>query len=251
MTVTDNRFAVPLESLDAEAAATAAGSLLVASTTFASFEDHPESHYYSADGMTPAETWDALTAEVGRVAAIAAVEAFNGGELEVNDLHQIHRAIFEPVFGASTLGQRRNDEQVEFGIVQGPRDSPEEKVVRGIGARALPYRLKSLCKELSEAVDESDRIIERREETRLIDSIRPAARAYCQFLAWHPYFDGNGRTAFPILTFALIRMGLVAVAVPESQDFHWCLGRGMRRSQREFDSFAGHLEAIIKGSLAT
>jgi prophage maintenance system killer protein len=151
-------------------------------------------------------------------------------------------------FGASTLGQRRHEQQVSFGIVLGTRANPKQRVVNGLGARSLPHRLNTMCSQLSNAFEESDQAVRRNEYSTVLDAVLPAAKAYCQFLAWHPYFDGNGRTAFPILTFALIRMGLIAVAVPESQEFHWCLGQGMRRNKRDFGPFARHVEDIIKRS---
>ncbi len=92
---------------------------------------------------------------------------------------------------------------------------------------------------------------ERGESHRVVDAIWPAARAYARFLGAHPYWDGNGRTAFPILNFALIRLGLLAIAVPESDEFHWCLGHGMRRDGKaSAEPLAWHLEDIIRRSRA-
>ena len=85
-------------------------------------------------------------------------------------------------------------------------------------------------------------------QRKVFDATLPAAAAYGKFLADHPYIDGNGRTAFPLLSFALIRLGLVAVAVPETQDFHWCLGRAMRRSKRDPVPLARYVKDLIVSS---
>lgn len=202
--------------------------------------------------MTPEETWETITAEVGRVTAIAAIDARDGGELSAADFHAIHMAIFGPVFGKETLAQRQFEEAVSYGIVLG--SFPEDLRHRrqgGISGRSLGRRLREISADLRSAIAESDQADARGEEHRIIDATRPAARAYARFLGAHPYWDGNGRTAFPILNFALIRLGLLAVAVPESDKFHWCLGQGMRRDHRaSFEPLAMHLEEIIRSSQA-
>lgn len=245
-----NRFARDLDALSKEERGIAKGALATAGTTFADFADAEESHYYRAADLSPKETWRAITAEVARVTAIAAVEARDGGSLSAGDFHAIHRAIFEPVFGDRTLAPRRYEEGVSYGIVLG--DFPDDlrhKRQNGISGRSLPRRLREISADLRRAFDESDAIDRRGESHRLIDAIRPAARAYARFLGAHPYWDGNGRTAFPILNFALIRLGLLAVAVPETDEFHWCLGQGMRRDGKASEEpLARYLERIIRNS---
>lgn len=114
-----NRFARQFDELSSEEQGIAQGALIAARSTFADFADAEESHYYCADGLTPEETWHAITAEVARVTAIAAVEARDGGVLSAADFHAIHRAIFAPVFGSRTLEQRKYEEDVTYGIVLG------------------------------------------------------------------------------------------------------------------------------------
>jgi hypothetical protein len=116
----------------------------------------------------------------------------------------------------------------------------------------LPRRLREVSSDLRAAFEESDAIDERGESHRVIDAILPSVRAYARFLGAHPYWDGNGRTAFPILNFALIRLGLLAVSVPESDEFHWCLGQGMRRDRKaSAEPLARHLDNIIRRSQAS
>jgi hypothetical protein len=117
----------------------AEGALAAARATFASFADSEESHYYRAPGLTPEETWAGITAEVGRVTAIAAIEARDGGMLTAPDFHAIHAAIFEPLFGAETLAQRRYEQEVSYGIVLGSfPDDLRPRRQRGISGRSLP-----------------------------------------------------------------------------------------------------------------
>ena len=245
-----NRFARQVDALSEEEKGIAEGALATARATFADFADAAESHYYRAVDLSPEETWTAITAEVARVTAIAAVEARDGGSLSAGDFHAIHRAIFEPVFGDRTLAQREYEEAVSYGIVLG--DFPDDLLhmrQNGISGRSLPRRLREISADLRRAFDESDEIDRRGESHLLIDAVRPAARAYARFLGAHPYWDGNGRTAFPILNFALIRLGLLAIAVPETDEFHWSLGQGMRRGGKaSCEPLALHLEKIIRSS---
>lgn len=245
-----NRFARGVNDLSEEEGQIVKGVLATARATFANFSDSEESHYYQAPGLTPAETWQAVTAEVGRVTAIATVEASNGGELSASDFHAIHAGIFGPVFGAKMLGRRRFEQAVSYGIVLGSYpDDLDHARQRGISGRSLDRRLREISADLRKAFRQSDEIDARGESHRLIDAARPAARAYARFLGAHPYWDGNGRTAFPVLNFALVRLGLIAVAVPESDRFHWCLGQGMRRDHKsDFEPLSSHLEEIIRAS---
>jgi len=108
--------------------------------------------------------------------------------------------------------------------------------------------LREISADLRKAFEMSDAIDARGESHRLRDALLPATKAYAKFLRIHPYWDGNGRTAFPILNFALIRLGLLAVAVPESEEFHWCLGKAMLPTKVDYMPLAGHLEGIIRAS---
>ncbi len=248
-----NRFARQVDDLSEEERGIAQGALVAARATFADFSDAEESHYYRAADLSPEETWRSIAAEAARVTAIAAVEARDGGTLSTADFHAIHTAIFEPIFGPETLEQRKFEQGVSYGIVRG--HFPDElRHVRqpGISGRSLPRRLREISADLRDAFDESDAIDSRGESHLVIGAIRPAARAYARFLGAHPYWDGNGRTAFPILNFALIRLGLLAIAVPESDRFHWCLGQGMRHDGRATaEPLARHLEHIIRSSQAS
>ena len=246
---TTNRFARPLDKLTTEERGIAEGAFVAAEATFADFADAEESHYYCAEDLNPEETWHAITVEVARVTAIAAVDARDGGLLRAADFHAIHTAIFEPVFRDRALAQRRHEQGVTYGIVLGDRpDRPLRRRQQGISARSLPRRMREMSGQLQSSIEVGDAAAERGQPRLVYEATLPAARIYARFLSAHPYWDGNGRTAFPILNFALIRLGLLAVAVPETEEFHWCLGQGMRRGKPDFTPLASHLEEIIHRS---
>jgi fido (protein-threonine AMPylation protein) len=244
-----NRFATPIDDLPAAARTLAESALAAAEGTFAGFRDAQDSHYFCADRRTPEQTWQALTRQVARVTAIAALEAADGGSLSSSDFVAIHRGIFEPVFGDRTLDARRHEQQVTFGIALGKREKPEFRSQHGLSGRSLPKRLADIASALDRAVERRDAAVKARVPRSVIDATRPAADAYGRFLSAHPFFDGNGRTAFPILNFALIRLGLLAVAVPETEEFHWCLGQRMRRNGRaSVEPLAKYLRDLIVSS---
>lgn len=243
-----DRYQAALSSLSPEQRGLADATLATAAATFASFEDAPESRYYEARELTPEQTWQAITAEVARVTAIVAAEAEAQEWLTAADFDGIHQGIFGPVFGDSVLSMRRFDEQVTYGTVIGPKDKPRNVSQDGKSAKGLAKSLATIAKDLNIAFRERDAAVARREQRTIFDATLPAATAYGRFLADHPYFDGNGRTAFPLLNFALIRLGLVAVAVPETQQFHWCLGRAMHRRDRDARPLAEYLGELIRSS---
>ncbi len=103
----------PAEDEFAEVAATAARA------TFAVFHDDPTSALYCAAGMTPEETWRAVTEQVAVVAADAAVEAIRGYNAASKDISRWHRLIFEAWFPEQAGWVRRGDEQGQYGVVWG------------------------------------------------------------------------------------------------------------------------------------
>ena len=143
---------------------------------------------------------------------------------------------------------RKHREQVEFGIVLGERHRPQGKLTIGMSAKTLPKRLRELVKGLDTAFGERDRAVRNGRTRQIMTATIPAARAYGRLLAAHPWMDGNGRTAFPVLSFALVRLGAPAVAVLESEDFQWCLGQAMQRKRRNVEPLAEYLAEIIRSS---
>jgi hypothetical protein len=102
----------PAEDEFAEVAATAARA------TFAVFHDDPTSALYCAAGMTPEETWRAVTEQVAVIAADAAVEAIRGYNAAPQDVSRWHRLIFETWFPEQAGRVRRGDEQGQYGVLK-------------------------------------------------------------------------------------------------------------------------------------
>jgi fido (protein-threonine AMPylation protein) len=225
-------------------------ALSAADETFARFQDDPSSHYYQAEGRTPEETWTALTHEVGRVTGIALTEASSGERLTEADFDALHRGIFGPVFGsAKTLPVRQFRQEVEFNIVVGERGTPENMRRGGNSAKTLPKTFRKIVKGLDAAFMERDEALREKRPRSVMDATRPAARAYGRLCAAHPWFDGNGRTAYPLLSFALVRLGIPAVAVLDTEDFQWCLGRAMlNTTNRDVEPLAEFLAKTIHSS---
>ncbi len=74
----------------------------------------------------------------------------------------------------------------------------------------MTVRLNEACEEFNAAAAAADE----RSEDHLEDlSILPAVKLYSKFLSTHAFVDGNGRVCFLILQYALIRMGLLCVAL--------------------------------------
>jgi hypothetical protein len=192
-----SRFARQIDELSEQERGIAEGALLAATATFADFADAKDSFYYCADGLTPEETWHAVTVEVARVTAIAAIEADGGGLLSAVDFNAIHNAIFEPVFGEATLKQRVYREDVTYGIVSGSfPDDLQPRRQHGMNANSLPRRLREISADLRAAIVESDAGDERGESHRVLEATLPAARAYARFLSAHPYWDGMAGRRF-------------------------------------------------------
>jgi len=241
-----NRFAQPIPRISRQEHELGNAAALAAQLTFDTVADDPDSHYYCAPGLTPQHTAQAITRQVGLVNGRAAIYAARDVPLTPTDYEALHRAIFEPAFGTETLHQRQPDEDVQYGVTLGRREKPVDRSQVGAGGARVRPKLARMTREFDRAVEARKRELTAGAQRHVIDATRPAARLYGKFLATHPFWDGNGRTAYPVLTQALIRMGLLAVAITESRDFHWALGRGMQRSGRaSYEPLARYIEQII------
>jgi fido (protein-threonine AMPylation protein) len=223
--VADNRFARRLEELDPEERQLAGAAIEAARASFAGFEERPESEYHQAAGLTAEETWARVAEELGRVAALTTLEGYRDQTLEVIDIESIHRGIFEPVFGPKTLGFRIRKDEVTFPIVKGTPEAPLEDIRRGSGGkqvkRNLGRALTRFNRDVADLASGSD--------PALGDAARVAVTLYAKLIGIHPFFDGNGRTAWAVASYALQRCGLVEIAVPPSAATRWALGQALRQ----------------------
>ncbi len=234
----------PAEDEFAQVAATAARA------TFAVFHDDPDSDLYCAAGMTPQETWRAVTEQVAVIAADAAVEAIRGYDAAAQDISRWHRLIFEPWFPEQAGRVRRGEEQGQYGVVWGSREAPELLTVVSCKGRNVQARLRHAFGGLRHAILERDRAHREGRRRRLRETTLPAATFYAKLLRTHPFFDGNGRTAYVALQYALIRLGATGVALPDHDEQQWALGQGLRPGGRHhgYDALADLFEQTIRAS---
>lgn len=201
--------------------------------TFAGIPDDPESHYHEAPGLTAEATTAAILDRVEHVASAAALDALEGKALQPVDVSEIHRVIFEPIFGKGTLRQRsRRHDGSSYGITKGTREKPHDTTQNGTAGPRVSEKMREAF-ERFELEREAVLTTAETQEIVLADAVRPAAKLYARLIGIHPFVDGNGRTGFCVLTHALIRCGVLAVALPEDDEraFHWCLGQAMRKDR--------------------
>lgn len=224
--MSDNRFARRLEELDAQERPLAEATMKAARTSFAGFEEKPGADYHRAPELTAEKTWSRVAEELARVSALATLEGYRDRTLEIADIELIHRGIFEPVFGEKTLRFRSlKKDRVEFPIVIGAKEAPHFGIRRGTGGKQVKQSLGKALKVFErdlEALKEADR-------PPLRDAARTAVKLYAKVVGIHPFFDGNGRTAWAVLSYALQRCSLVEIAVPPSDETRWALGRALRQ----------------------
>jgi fido (protein-threonine AMPylation protein) len=215
-----------LEDLDSEERQLAVPAIEAAKSSFSGFKEKPDAAYHLAPGLSAEETWTRVAEELGRVSALATLEGYRDVPLKVDDIELIHRGIFEPVFGPEeTLGFRcRRSEEVTFPIVLGTRESPQTLIRRGSGGKKVAGNLRRAL-----AAFECDvAALEARERPPIQDAARAAVRLYAKVIGIHPFFDGNGRTAWAIVSNALQRCGLVEIAIAPSDASRWALGCALR-----------------------
>lgn len=223
-----NRFARQLADLDPEERGLVLPVSELALQTFAGFEERTDSTYHKAYGLTPEDTWARVAQEIGRVTALTTLEGHRDQSLGVADIELIHRGVFEPVFGEGTLGFRsRRAEEVTYPIVVGVLDDPRLKSRRGTGGkqvtRNLGRALRAFEREIAalRSKPASDR-------PTVSEAATPAVKLYAKVIGIHPFFDGNGRTAWAVFAYALQRCGLVEIAMPPTATTRWALGRALR-----------------------
>lgn len=246
--MTDNRFARRLDELDDAERRLVIPAVEAAQTTFAGFKDHPGSTYHEAPGLSAEETWAKIARELARVSALATLEGHRDRVLEVEDIGLIHRGIFEPAFGGRTLSPRsRKAEEVTFPIVVGSLEEPEVRSMRGTGGKQIETQLKKALKTFNREVEKlSSRPSD--DKPTLYEAAVIAVKLYVKVICIHPFFDGNGRTAWAVFSYALQRCGLVEIAVPPSDDSRWALGRALKTRGQSYEPLTNLVVGAIRES---
>jgi fido (protein-threonine AMPylation protein) len=246
---TTNRFARPLAELDPEERGIAEEAVRAAHETFQQFADRPGSEYYTARELKPEATWQRVTEELARVSVIAAVEGARDHDLTVDDIEQIHEGIFAPVFGTSQ-GFRTTGEGVLFPVVLGTREAPVVVQRRGVRHKQIRKRIEKALARFQDDVAELQAAADAG-GVPLRAAIVPPLRLYARLISIHPFVDGNGRTAWAAFCYALLRCGLLLVAIPPTPETRWALGMAIRADRRqEIEPLVDIVEQTIRRSSA-
>lgn len=244
--MSDNRFARRLEELDPQERQLAEAAVQAARTSFTGFAEKPGPDYHQAPGLTAEDTWIRVAEELGRVSALATLEGYRDQTLAVSDIELIHRGIFEPVFGKETLGFRSlRKHGVQFPIVIGTSEDPHLGVRRGTGGKQVKQNLgKALA-----AFERDLLALQAADHLALSDGARATVRLYAKIIGIHPFYDGNGRTAWAVFSYALQRCGLVEIAVPPSDATRWALGRALRQDgSQSYEPLTDIVVDVIRSS---
>ena len=243
----ENRFARQLADLSQKERELVIPAIDAVQASFAGFEERPESDYRCAAGLTPQETWARIAEELGRVAALVTLEGNEDRPLDLADVELIHRGIFEPVFGDQTLGFRsRATDRVEFPIMMGKLDAPMRRTRHGSGGKQVRPNLGKAFALFEREVA----ALGAQKSPTLSEAVRTAVKLYAKVIGIHPFFDGNGRTAWAVFSYALQRCGLVEVAVPPSDETRWALGRALRQDgSQSYEPLTDVVVNAIKNSL--
>lgn len=247
--MTNNRFAKQLADLDPEERRLVLPAVELAQQTFAGFEERPDSEYHQAPDLTAEETWARAAQELGRVAALTTLEGYRDQPLEAADIELIHRAIFEPVFGERTLGFRsRRSEEVTYPIILGDPEHPQLSSRRGTGGKQVERNLGRALKTFEEEIA-AFTLQPGRDRPTVNEAATSAVKLYAKVIGIHPFFDGNGRTAWAVFSYALQRCGLVEIAVPPTATTRWALGRALRQDgSQEYEPLIELVVEAIKHS---
>lgn len=213
-----------------EVLAVAEAAAIAARETFGPFNDEEESRFFAAEGHSPEETWERIAENVADAGARVVVMALGDEKLSRKLIGDVHAHLFEDLFPEVGGRFRAKNENVSYTIRIGTRERPSEGRRVGTSGRRLVKRVHSICKEFNDAADAAFA----KSEPRFVeDLIRPAVKAYCKLLSAHPFADGNGRTCYLVLQFALVRVGLLTVALNDFEEHQWALGAALREDSRQ------------------
>ena len=219
-----------------------ASAQIAATRTFGPFNDVPDSPFYTAEDLSPAQTWEQIAERVVLATAVAAIHGTAQRDISVEVICRLHEIIFRTTFPEHAGHLRRRGEEARYGIVLGTAEQSVIKSERATAGARLHQRLQQLCDEFNSATAEQDQL----DAIRLDDLVFTAVRLYAKTLSAHPFLDGNGRTAFTILQYALARSDLPCVALEDFDTHQRALGTALRSDGRQ--SYAP-LQALIAAKL--
>lgn len=174
-----------------------------------SYRDREDSRFYQARGLSPEQTWQALSRELARV-LIEARTAFWRQPLLI-DIERIrwwHGGIFARSFPHD--GGRFRKDRAFFGVMA--RDG-RVRQIEGSPPEAVRHDLAEVCQAFNAVADQLGT-----PTVGALDRTRVVGALYAGILRVHPFADGNHRTAFVALSTALWSLGMPAVEFVEDQD---------------------------------
>jgi fido (protein-threonine AMPylation protein) len=215
-----------------------------AAQTFGPFNDAPDSPFYSAKDLSSTDTWEEIAERVVLAAGIAAAHGVARQPITVDAIRRLHELIFQTTFPDHAGRLRQRDEEAQYGIVLASSEQPIVKGERATAGARVQRRLEQVCREFNKTVAEQDQS----DPITLDDLVLTAVRLYAKVLSIHPFLDGNGRTAFTILQYALTRSELACVALDDFDAHQRALGTALRTDGRQ--SYAP-LRALIVDKLGS
>lgn len=173
------------------------------------YRDREASRFYQARGLSPEQTWQALSRELARVLADARTAFWRRPLLiDVERVRWWHGAIFARQFPHD--GGRLRKERAFFGVID--RDG-RMRQIEGSPPEAVHHDLAEVCRAFGAAVEQLST-----SNVGALDHARAVGVLYAGILRVHPFADGNHRTAFVALSVALWSLGMPAVEFAEDED---------------------------------
>lgn len=200
-----------------------------AGQTFGPFNDLPDSPFYTAEELSPEETWERIAERVVLATCAAVVHGASGRPITVDAVRRLHEIIFVTTFPEHAGRLRQRGEEAQYGIVLGAAERPILQSARATAGARVLKRLDRACAEFNDAALAQDQ----RDAMQLEEVVLPAARLYVKVLSIHPFLDGNGRTAYGLLQYALVRSGLICVALEDFAAHQRALGIALRDDSRQ------------------
>ena len=202
---------------------------LAVARTFGPFNDVPDSPFYSAEELSPRQTWEEIAERVGLAAVIAVTHGAAQRIITVDAIRRLHEIVFVTTFPEHAGRLRQQKEEAEYGIVLGTAEQPILKSERATAGTRVVRRLEQACREFNDAIAKQKRL----DTIALEDLVLTAVRLYAKVLSIHPFLDGNGRTAFTVLQYALVRGGLSSVAMDDFDAHQRALGAALRSDGKQ------------------
>jgi hypothetical protein len=173
------------------------------------YRDREDSRFYQARGLSPEQTWQALSRELARVLADARMAFWRRPLLiDAERVRWWHGAIFARHFPHD--GGRFRKGRAFFGVMA--RDG-RMRHIEGSPPEAVRHDLAAVCQAVNAGVKQLST-----PSLGALDRAREAGALYAGILRVHPFADGNHRTAFVALSTALWSLGMPAVEFADDED---------------------------------